>query len=104
MILYLTCANEVEANTIATALLEAKLVACVRQSQISSSYWWDSKINHDNEVLLMMESSEDKFDDIEKAVAKLHSYDEFVLTAIPVLKTTPGVEQWLSNTLGDEKA
>lgn len=99
VILYLTCANNKEANKIGNALLEGKLVTCVRLSTVSSSYWWNGKVNHDEEALLMMESIEEKFDEIEQVVAKLHSYDEFVLTAVPVLKTTPGVEKWLQDTL-----
>ena len=47
----------------------------------------------------MMESLEEKFDDIEAVVTRLHSYDEYVLTVVPVLKTTPGVLQWLNDTL-----
>lgn len=99
VILYLTCANDDEAKSISTALLEAKLITCARRSVVSSSYWWDGKINHDDEVMLMMESLEDKFDAIEAIVTKMHSYDEYVLTAVPVLKTTPGVERWLNETL-----
>ncbi len=99
IILHLTCANQKEAETISLALLQAKLVTCVRQSAVSSSYWWDGQIQHDNEVLLMMESREDKFDDIDKVVTKLHSYQEYVLTAVPVLKTTPGVHQWIDSNL-----
>ncbi|RTK94571.1 divalent-cation tolerance protein CutA [Candidatus Saccharibacteria bacterium] len=102
VIMYLTCANQDEAQKISTALLEAKLIACVRHSLIDSSYWWDGKINHDGEVLIMMETIEEKFDAIEGVVTKLHSYDEFVLTAVPVLKTTPGVEAWLSKNLAKD--
>lgn len=101
VILYLTCANKEEAKVISNALLEAKLVTCVRSSSVSSSFWWDVKIQHDDEILLMMESLEDKFDAIEAIVTKLHSYEEYVLTAVPVLKTTPGVEKWLDDTLND---
>lgn len=50
----------------------------------------------------MMESMEEKFDGIEKIVTELHSYDEYVLTAVPVLKTTPGVHAWLNETLNDK--
>jgi periplasmic divalent cation tolerance protein len=99
VILYLTCANENEAKTISNALLEARLIACARRSPVSSSYWWDGKINHDDEVLLMMESLEEKFDEIEKIVTKLHSYDAYVLTSVAVSRTTPGVHQWLDETL-----
>jgi periplasmic divalent cation tolerance protein len=99
IILYLTCANEDEAVKISDTLLKEKLIACSRRFQISSSYWWDGKINNDGEILLMMESLEEKFEAIEAMVTKLHSYDEYVLTAIPVIKTTPGVLKWLNDTL-----
>lgn len=99
VILYLTCANDVEAKKIGDALLKARLVVCARRSLVNSSYWWNGKINHDDEVLLTMESMEQKFDKINKIVSKLHSYDEYVLTTVPVTKTTPGVLRWLNNTL-----
>ncbi|AHB41994.1 hypothetical protein RAAC3_TM7C00001G0127 [Candidatus Saccharibacteria bacterium RAAC3_TM7_1] len=99
VILYLTCADNEEALKISNALLEAKLIVCARRSPVSSSYWWDGKINHDDEILLMMEGTEEKFDEIEKVVTNLHSYDEYVLTMIPNVQTTPGVHQWLKETL-----
>lgn len=103
VILYLTCANDAEAQTIGQALLEAKLVTCVRRSPVSSSFWWQGKINHDDEILLMMESLEEKFGAIASLVTKLHSYEEYVLTAVPVLRTTAGVKQWLDTTLQPEQ-
>lgn len=99
VILYLTCANEDEANVISKDLLDKKLVACVRQSTVKSSYWWNGKINHDNEILLMMESQENLFDEINETVAKVHSYNEYVLTMVKVAETAPGVEKWLNNSL-----
>lgn len=99
IILFLTCANAEEGKAISKALLESKLAACVRQSSVNSSYWWDNKIQNDDEVLLMIESIEEKFDEIEATVTKLHSYDEYVLTAVQVLRTTPGVEKWLKDVI-----
>ena len=99
IILYLTCANDQEAQKISNTLLENKLIACARRSSIGSSYWWDGKIQSDDEVFLMMESIEEKFDAIETKVAELHSYDQFVLTAVPVVRTTAGVEKWLEEVL-----
>jgi len=99
IILFLTCANAAEGRSISNALLERKLAACVRQSSVDSSYWWDNKIQKDDEVLLMIESVEEKFDEIEAVVTKLHSYDEYVLTAVQVLRTTPGVEKRLKDII-----
>lgn len=99
IILHLSCANDSEAKTIGGALLEAKLVACVHRNPTNSSYWWDGKIQHDQEVVLRMESVEERFDEIEAIVTKLHSDDAYVLTAVKVHKTTPGVLQWLDETI-----
>lgn len=99
IILYLTCADKKEADTIATALLEAKLIACARQTTVNSEYWWNKQLNKDVETLLTMESIIEKFDDIEKVVNKLHSYDQHVLTAVQAIKTSPGVEAWLKDSL-----
>lgn len=99
IIIYLTCVDDEEAHKISVALLEARLIACAKKSVINSSYWWEGKINHNNETLIMMETNEEKYDDIEKVVASLHSYDEFVLTAVPVLKFNSGVQEWLDDNL-----
>jgi len=99
IILYLTCADNEEATTISNELLENKLIACARRSSVNSTYWWDGKIQNDNEVMIMMESVEEKFDAIEAKVAELHSYDQFVLTAVSVTRTTAGVEKWLKEVL-----
>lgn len=100
IIIYLSCGSDGQAKTIGKALIDAKLVACVRRMPIRSSYWWDGEVQHDDEVLLMMESLEEKFDTINEVVAKLHSYDEYALTSVVVSQTTPGVLKWLEDSLG----
>lgn len=97
VILYLTCASNDEAKKIALALLDAKLAACIRRLPVESDYWWDDNIQHDSEVLLMIESKEEKFDEINALVEKLHSYKDYVLTAVPVVRTTPGVLTWIND-------
>lgn len=99
VIYYLTCGNEVDARVISDALLEARLVACIRRAQVSSSYWWEGKIRHDTEILLMMEGIEENFEAIEAVITKHHSYKEFVLTMVPVTRTTPGVLKWLDEAV-----
>ncbi|HCM51858.1 TPA: divalent-cation tolerance protein CutA [Candidatus Saccharibacteria bacterium] len=99
--LWLTCADKIEADKTAKTLLEKHLVACVRQMPASSAYWWKGKIEKIEEVLLMMESREDLFDEVEREVAKLHSYDAFVLEEVPVSKISKKAEVWLKDELHD---
>ena len=99
IIAYLTCADNAEAQKIGDALLDAKLVACARRMPVSSANWWQGEREQGNEIMLMMETIEEKFDAIETIVNKLHSYETPALTAVSVVRTTPGVEQWLKDTL-----
>ncbi len=92
---WLTCADSEEAAKISHALLEKRLVACVKGVLVSSSYHWRGDIEQSEEVLLVMESILDRFDDVEKLVSTMHSYDTFVLQAVPILKLSKEAQKWL---------
>jgi periplasmic divalent cation tolerance protein len=100
--LLLTCRDVDEADKIAKVLLQQKLIVCVKQLAVSSEFLWHGDINHNDEVLLMMDSREDLFDQVESEVAKLHTYDTFVLQAIPVTRTSKRALQWMAEELKDE--
>lgn len=97
--LFLTCPNRSEAQTIADRLLAKKLIACAKFIDNSAKFHWQGELATSEEVLLIMDSIEEHFKAIEAEVAKLHSYDTFVLTAAAVVKTTKQVERWLKDSL-----
>ncbi|MGH7156752.1 MAG: divalent-cation tolerance protein CutA [Candidatus Saccharimonadales bacterium] len=97
--LFLTCANRHEARKIGDALLDKKLAACVRGTGVKSGFWWKGQRERANEILLIVESTEDKYDQIETTIRKLHSYETFVLTAYPVVRVSQGVEEWVKEAL-----
>lgn len=99
-IYFLTCKDKTEARKIAKALLDNRLIACCRMSPVESIYWWDDQINQDDEILLMMESVPGRFEDIQKVVADIHSYEQFVLSEVKVRRTSRGVLEWLHKTVG----
>lgn len=82
--LFLTCENQAEAEKIADALLEQHLVACVKFEPVHSKFWWKGAIEEADEVKISMLSVAENFDRIEAEVAKLHSYETFVLQATPI--------------------
>lgn len=99
VVLYLTCANDDEADKISQSLLEKKLVVCAKKLPVASSFWWKGKIEKENEILLLLETKEELFDEIEKEVKKLHSYETFVLVSLPITKASKGVEEWMKEEL-----
>lgn len=97
--LWLTCVNKEEADKIANTLLVKYLITCAKQVPAASDYRWQGKIEHANEVLLIMDSKLDLFHQIEAEVMKLHSYDTFVLQVVPISKVSSKAEKWLKDAL-----
>ncbi len=95
----MTCSSTSEALEISKVLLEKQLVACVKKLPVGSDFLWKGSIDHNDEILLVMESREDLFDQIEAEVTKLHSYETFVLTATPITKISKKSDKWLIESL-----
>ncbi|CAN5626697.1 hypothetical protein BH23PAT2_BH23PAT2_02640 [soil metagenome] len=92
---WLSCADNDEADKISHTLLERHLIACAKRFPVNSSYWWQKKIDNADETLLLMETKESLFDEIEAEVAKLHSYDTFVLYATPLVELSKRAVEWM---------
>lgn len=97
--LWLTCASKSEATKIAKSLLNSRLITCAKQIPVNASFHWRGKIESSDEVLLIMESRMDLFDEVEKEIAKLHSYDTFVLEATLVNRVSKKAQKWLNKEL-----
>ena len=67
--------NKEEANKVIDILLEKRLVSCCQLSNITSSYHWKEKIEHEEEFLLQMKSKKSLYKEIEAEILKLHSYE-----------------------------
>lgn len=93
--LVLTCGSWQEAQAIADALLGKHLVACVEFLEIKSKYHWQGKLEEAGEIKLVMETMASNFAKAEAEVAKLHSYDTFVLRQIPITSLSKKAQAWL---------
>lgn len=98
-LLMLTCKDKTEADKIASVLLGNNLIVCAKQVAVSSDFLWNGKVDHNKEVLLIMDSREDLFDEIEAEIALLHSYETFILQALPSIKTSKKAGLWMQKNL-----
>lgn len=98
-LLYVTCDNTVSASDIVNALLNQRLVACVKQMPVSANYWNEGKTEQSSEVMLIMESALDLFDQVEQTVGKLHTYKTFVLEAVLIARVSKLAAKWLNENL-----
>ncbi len=71
-----TCGSLEEARTIASALVERQLAACVNiVPQIESVYRWKDQVETAAEWLLLIKTKEEALDPIQNALRELHSYE-----------------------------
>lgn len=97
--LLLTCGSLEEAQKIADSLLGQKLVACVKFEEVKSQFRWKGEIETSDEIKLSMTTIADSFDKIEAEVAKLHSYETFVLQQISITNLNQAAADWLKSEL-----
>lgn len=74
IIIYITHKNLKEAKKIANYLLEKKLIACVNYVPITSSYWWNGKIEESKEIVSLVKTKKENWKKVESEVKKIHPY------------------------------
>lgn len=99
ILVFLTCANKKEADKIIRILLSKRLIVCAKSSPVTSSFLWKQKMSASKEILVIMDTSEELYSEIEKEIKRVHSYETFVIMAIPVVKTSEAVRKWLQTEL-----
>ena len=94
IIIFITASSSEEAQKIATALVEEKLVACVNIiPQIRSIYWWEGKVCQDDEVMLISKTKQSLFTTLMDRVKALHSYEVPEIISFPHLRRFPRISQ-----------
>ena len=95
-VVLVTTGSEAEAETIATALLEERLAACVTiLSPVRSLYRWQGKIADDREWLLVIKTRAERFAAVESRVRSLHSYEVPEVIGLPLLAGAAGYLDWI---------
>jgi len=97
IVVFMTAANGEEATRLADMLVGAHLAACVQiLPEMESVYRWQGKVERQAEVLLIAKTTRSKFDDLEREVRALHSYDTPEIVAVPILTGSAPYLEWLN--------
>ena len=94
--LYLTAANQAEAEKIGRALVEERLVACANiLGAIRSFYWWQGKVQDEPETALLLKTRPEFVDRVIARVKELHSYTVPCVVQWPIVAGNPDYIRWV---------
>jgi periplasmic divalent cation tolerance protein len=101
IVVLMTAGSREEAARLAEMLVGARLAACVQiMPEMESVYHWKGSIHRDPEFLLLAKTTRAKFDDLEKEVRALHSYETPEIVAIPAVNVSSPYLEYLAATVG----
>ena len=96
ILIYVTHKNLENATKIATHLLETKLIACVNFFPISSSYWWNGKIEDSQEIVSLLKTKQENWEKIKSEIQKIHPYQTPCIIKMNV-EANEEYESWVNN-------
>ena len=100
IIVFVTTKDKTEAEKIAQALLEEKLIACANViSPVESCFRWLGKIDTAEECLVILKSRASLFLELEKRVLALHSYEVPEVLALPIAAGSGAYLAWMGDVL-----
>jgi periplasmic divalent cation tolerance protein len=95
-LIHSTFATRDEALSVARALVEARLAACVHVREgVSSVYRWEGEMREEPEVLLEAKTQQKTLQKAMEMVKNLHSYTLPCILALPVDGGFPPYMEWV---------
>jgi len=92
-----TASSRQEADTIASELVSRRLAACVNiLGPVASVFRWQGAVEHSEEFLLLIKSTESLVIPIEEAIRELHSYQVPELISFTVESGLDSYLDWIS--------
>jgi periplasmic divalent cation tolerance protein len=86
-----------EADRIATTLVDRRLAACVQiVGPVRSVYRWQGAIEHSEEWLCQIKTTDVLFAAVEGAIREVHSYDCPEIIATPIVDGSEAYLKWLA--------
>jgi periplasmic divalent cation tolerance protein len=100
LIVLTTTSGTSEGTDLAEKLVESRLAACVQiVPHIASVYFWEGKVQKDDEQLLLIKTTEEKYAALEKFISENHSYDVPEIVAISSENVSEPYRSWMEEVV-----
>ena len=104
LIAFVTTANHEEALRLAENLVSERLCACVNiLPAIESVYSWEGKVSKDQETLLIIKTTGERYEELQRRILELHSYTTPEIIAAKIERGSNAYLEWLRQSVAVEK-
>jgi periplasmic divalent cation tolerance protein len=92
---YITIPRD-EADRMALALVQERLASCVNiVPGVTSYYWWEDAVQNDDEALLIVKTTVQRFQALMDYVLEHHPYELPEIIGLPVSSAYPEYVAWV---------
>lgn len=92
-----TLPDEESATALAEHLVGQHLAACVNTlAPCRSIYRWQGKVEHADEIPLLIKTTQDRYAELEAAIRARHPYELPEIVAVPVGAGLPAYLDWIA--------
>lgn len=93
------CPDQASAESLANALVERRLAACVNiLAPCRSVYRWQGRIESAGEVPLLIKTTDERYAELETEIRTRHPHELPEVVAVPIERGLPAYLEWV----GDE--
>jgi periplasmic divalent cation tolerance protein len=95
-VVYITFANQEDAQRISMQLVQEQLVACANIFPIRSAYWWNDMIHTEDEWVALVKTTVELWPTLRARVEEIHPYEIPCIMKFEV-EANEGYEDWVRN-------
>jgi len=104
VVVFTTLATAEDARSLVRRLVTDRLVACgTILDNAQSIYSWHGKLEETPEVLAILKTTSECWEELKSTVAQLHPYDVPELIALPVGAGLPAYLDWIVEQTGEDR-
>jgi periplasmic divalent cation tolerance protein len=90
--------NQEEADKIADQAVRSHQAACATVIPlVHSTYWWEGKLVREQETMVLLKTTVERFQALQETIKKMHSYKVPEIIALPVMAGLPQYLEWVRN-------
>lgn len=98
-IVFITCRIDM-AESLARSLVEARVAACVNViPRIASTYRWQDEVQRDEESLLLVKTTAERYEALREAVLAQHPYELPEIIAVDIAAGHAPYLDWIAASL-----